>query len=248
MISVTILTKNSQDTLEKTLESTRHFPEVLLLDTGSTDSTLLIAQKFPNVKIATAPFQGFGHTHNVATSLATYDWILSLDSDEVLSEELSREILSEIQLDPECVYAIGRKNFLHGKEIRGCSGWYPDFVTRLYNRTKTSFDHAEVHEKIIIGSLRKEVLVHTMNHTPYRSIADFLQKMQSYSDLFAKQNKGRKKASMWSAILHSWSAFLKSYFLKKGFLLGAEGFLISTYNAHVAFYKYLKLQEANKEN
>lgn len=246
MISVTILAKNSKETLEKTLESTRDFPEVLLLDTGSTDETLWIAKKFPNVKICVDSFEGFGKTHNKATALATYDWILSLDSDEVLSEELSKEILSK-ELEANCVYAIRRRNFFNDKEIKGCSGWYPDFVTRLYHRKSTFFDDAEVHEKIIVGSLRKETLFHTMSHTPYRSISDFLHKMQSYSDLFAKQNKGRKKASMGSAILHGWGAFLKSYLFKKGFLLGAEGFLISMYNGHVAFYKYLKLQEINRK-
>ena len=245
MISVTVLVKNSEETLEKTLNSTVSFPEVVLLDTGSTDGTLAIASKFPNVKVFHAPFQGFGKTHNVASSLASNEWVLSLDSDEVLSQELIDEVLKK-ELDPLCVYAVRRKNFLYGKEIKGCSGWDPDWVLRLYNRKSTSFDDAEVHEKIILGSLRKENLLYTMNHTPYRKISDFLQKMQSYSDLFAKQNKGRKKASMWTAVLHGWVAFLKSYIFKKGICLGSEGFLISIYNGHTAFYKYLKLKEASE--
>ena len=244
MISITILTKNSEEVLEKTLESTIAFPEVVILDTGSTDGTLEIARKFHNVKIFTAFFQGFGKTHNIATSFASNDWVFSLDSDEVLSEELIAELLAK-ELDPQCVYAVRRKNFLYGKEIKGCSGWNPDWVFRLYHRKSTSFDDAEVHEKIILGSLRRENLLHTMSHIPYRRVSDFLQKMQSYTDLFAKQHKGRKKASMMKAIIHGWTSFLKSYFLKRGFLQGEEGFLISAYNGHVAFYKYLKLKEEN---
>ncbi len=247
MISITILARNSEETLEETLKSTSSFSEVVLLDTGSTDGTLAIAQKFSNVKIFNAPFQGFGKTHNIATSLASHDWIFSLDSDEVLSEELVKEIQNKL-LDPAFVYAVRRKNFLYNKEVKGCSGWHPDWVLRLYNRKKTSFNDAEVHEKIVLGSLKRENLVYTMNHTPYRKISDFLQKMQSYTDLFAKQHRGRKKSSMMTAIIHSWATFFKSYILKKGFLQGSEGFLISAYNGHVAFYKYLKLREENANN
>ncbi len=244
MISITVLSRNSEETLEKTLESTKSFPEVVLLDTGSTDGTLAIAKKFPNVKVFEASFQGFGRTHNIASSFASNDWIFSLDSDEILSEELIEEIQNKT-LDPKSVYAVRRKNFLYGKEIKGCSGWHPDWIVRLYNRNSTSFDDAEVHEKIVVGSLNKEKLLYTMSHVPYRRISDFLQKMQSYTDLFAKQNKGKKESSMMKAILHGWATFFKSYFLKKGFLQGSEGFLISAYNGHVAFYKYLKLKEEN---
>lgn len=240
MISVTILVKNSEETLEKTLKSTVLFPEVIVLDTGSTDQSLSIARKFPNVKIVEAPFQGFGKTHNVATSFTSNDWVLSLDSDEVLSSELVQELLS-LDLDETCVYAMLRENFLYGKLIKSCSGWYPDWVVRLYCKKQTSFDDAEVHEKIIIGSLKKKKLKGVMSHVPYRNTSDFLQKMQSYSDLFVKQNSTKKKSSIWQALFHGWAAFLKSYFLKKGVFSGAEGFLISIYNGHVAFYKYLKL-------
>ena len=247
MISVTILVKNSEETLEATLLSVAFFPEVILLDTGSTDRTLEIGKKFENVRIFYAPFEGFGKTHNRATSLASHDFILSLDSDEILSDELSQEILS-LSLDSETVYSILRENYFRGKHITGCSGWHPDWVSRLYNRKRTSFDQAEVHEKIIQGSLKKEKLKHVMTHTPYRNISDFLHKMQSYSTLFAKQHRGVKKASLWKAISHGAASFFKSYILKKGIFLGQEGFLISIYNGHTAFYKYIKLLEANRKS
>lgn len=246
MISVTILTKNSAETLEATLQSVTSFPEVILYDTGSTDETLSIGKKFSNVKIVKGEFEGFGRTHNAATASASYDFIFSLDSDEVLTPELSEEILGT-KLDSSAVYAILRKNYFQGKHIKGCAGWHPDWVTRLYHRKKTSFDSAEVHEKIIQGPLERICFTHSMHHVPYRQISDFLQKMQSYSSLFAKQNKGKKKASFLGAILHGWAAFIKSYFLKRGIFLGEEGFLISLYNGQTAFYKYLKLREENKK-
>jgi glycosyltransferase involved in cell wall biosynthesis len=242
MISVTVLTKNCERTLEKTLQSVRSFPEVLVVDTGSTDRTLEIARQFPHVTIHTVPFSGFGPTHNLASSLAQNDWILSLDSDEVLSDELIQEI-QKTSLDPACVYAIQRHNYFNGKQIKGCGGWHPDRVVRLYHRKATKFTSDEVHEKIIADGLKTISFVHPAHHTPYLEMADFLAKMQTYTTLFAKQHKGKKQGSLLKAIAHAWLAFFKSYILKRGFLDGREGFIISVYNSHTTFYKYLKLAE-----
>lgn len=240
MISVTVLTKNSQETLAATLTSLQKFPEVIVYDSGSTDATLNIAQQFANVKVIQGQFTGFGPTHNVASSLATHDWILSIDSDEVLTEGLIEELLN-LSLDPKCVYRIDRHNYFNGKWIRSCAGWYPDPVVRLYHRTITQFTDDAVHEKVITNDLIVKPLSHVMIHTPYRNMEDFLAKMQAYTTLFAQQNKGKKSASLGTAILHGCFAFLKSYIFKKGFCGGKEGFIISLYNGHTSFYKYLKL-------
>lgn len=246
MISVTILIKNGAATLKKTLESVSAFPDVLLYDSGSTDQTLEIAQQFPNVRIHHGDFSGFGPTHNLASSLAANDWILSLDSDEQLSKELTEEILST-KLDLNAVYEIRRHNFFNGKRIKGCGGWDPDFVVRLYNRKATAFDQAQVHEKVLSANLKKVTLRHPMVHTPYLKIGDFLSKMQTYSTLFAEQHRSSKNASVGSALMHGWWAFLKSYLFKRGLLNGKEGLIISLYNGHTTFYKYLKLSEAKSD-
>ncbi len=245
MISVTILTKNSERSLRATLESTCSFSEVLILDTGSTDHTLEIAQEFSNVKIFRADFKGFGPTHNVASQLAEHDWILSLDSDEILSEELVSEIHNR-ELDNRCVYSIPRHNYFNGKHIKWCGGWHPDRIVRLYHKKQTRFNDLAVHEAIITDNLRQISLKHPLRHLPYREIGDFLSKMQVYSALFAEHHKHKKKASLLTALLHSWYAFFKSYVLKRGFLGGKEGFIISIYNGHTAFYKYLKLAERTR--
>ncbi len=236
MISVTILTKNAEQTLKSTLESLKGFLEVLVYDSGSSDKTLEIASSFPNVRLIQGPFSGFGPTHNKASSLATYDWILSIDSDEILSEGLAQEILN-LQLDPQIVYQLNRRNFFNGKWIRV---WSPDPVVRLYNRNMTHFSDDVVHEKVLSSPLHVHPLASPLLHTPYRSIDDFLSKMQLYSTLFAEQNRG-KKSSLTKAVLHGGAAFLRSYVLKRGFLGGKEGAIISFYNGHTAFYKYLKL-------
>ncbi len=245
MISVTVLAKNSAETIRETLEALQRFPEVLVLDTGSTDNTVEIAKAFPNVRVVEEKFQGFGKTHNRASSRAQHDWVLSIDSDEIVSPELVEEILA-LSLDQACVYSLDRHNYFNGKWIKGCSGWYPDPVVRLYHRKATWFTDDEVHEKVIAEKMRIVPLRGRLLHTPYRSIESFLHKMQLYSTLFAEQNAGKKRSSLGKALFHAWTAFLRSYIFKRGFLCGKEGFIISLYNAHATYYKYLKLAFRNR--
>lgn len=245
-ISVTILTKDCGATLLETLRALQDFPEIVVLDTGSTDDTIEIAAEFANVRIHHDEFRGFGPAHNAATALASNDWILSIDSDEVVTPELVSEIQA-LPLDPNCVYSIQRDNYFNGKRMKCCAGWYPDPVLRLYNRKKTQFSNDAVHEKVLTEGLKVIPLKHTLKHTPYRTISDFLDKMQKYSTLFAQQNRGKKNSSFLITALHTFGAFFKNYFLKLGFLGGKEGFIISVYNAQVTYYKYLKLAELNKK-
>ncbi|MDR3624529.1 MAG: glycosyltransferase family 2 protein [Chlamydiales bacterium] len=241
MISATILTKNSEKHLKKVLEALKSLDEVVLLDTGSTDNTLEIAKNFPNTSLYTSEFLGFGQVHNIAANLAKHDWILSIDSDEIISSKLLQEIQNS-KLNKRCVYSFPRLNYYCNKQIKWC-GWYPERVTRLYNKTTTKFSEDKVHEKVLKVNMSEIKLTNPVHHYPYSSIADFLTKMQHYSTLFAEQNKDKKKSSVFKAISHGLFAFFKSYILKRGFLGGYEGFLISTYNGNTAFYKYLKLFE-----
>ncbi len=245
-ISVHVLTKNSAATLQNTLQSLTLFPEVIILDTGSTDETLEIASKFPRVKIHQAPMTGFGMAHNAAASLSSLDWILSIDSDEVLSLEAAQEILG-LSLDPQCVYEILRDNYFNNRKITFCAGWYPDWVVRLYHRNSTRFSSDAVHEKVLTRGLKVVRLQHTLRHVPYRSITDFLEKMQTYSSFFALQYQGKKRSSFSHALVHGFLTFCKNYFLKRGIFGGREGFILSLYNAQTTYYKYLKLAELNKK-
>jgi len=240
MISVTILTKNSERYLREVLASVQDFDEVIVADTGSTDTTLSIVGEFPRVILHHLPFQGFGPTHNAVSALARNDWLLSLDSDEVMSAELAHEILA-LQLDEKAVYSFWRKNFYRGKHIRGC-GWFPDRVIRLYNRQYTQFSKDQVHEKVERKNLRHIPLSAPVFHFPYASVSMFLKKMDSYTDLYAEQNKGQK-GSIWQGFFHGLFAFFKTYILKRGFLLGSEGFEIAWYNMNCTFYKRAKLAE-----
>lgn len=184
MISVCILTKNASETLEKCLTSVMDFPEVILLDNGSEDHTLEMAKKYPNVNVHLSPFLGFGPLRNVAASLAKNDWILALDSDEVLSPALRKEIFSLI-LKEDCVYSFSRHNFFQGKWIKG-AGWYPDKVVRLYHKKNTCYSGAQVHESVVTSQSKIVSLRSPIFHTPYRSYSDFLKKNGALFNAFCK--------------------------------------------------------------
>ncbi|NGX27908.1 MAG: SPBc2 prophage-derived glycosyltransferase SunS [Candidatus Anoxychlamydiales bacterium] len=245
MISIVMLSKNSSETIKRVLDALKDFDEIILLDTGSADNTLEIAKTFENVKIRKSTFNGFGALRNEGAKLAKNTWILAIDSDEIIPTNLKNELLS-LNLDPENIYGFYFHNYYNDKLIK-CCGWYPEKHLRLYNKNKTEFSTDLVHEKIIEKALNKVFLKNPIEHFPYRKIDDFLQKMSKYSDLFAKQNKNKKKSSLFKAILHGLFAFFKSYIIKRGFLAKKEGFIISIYNANTAFYKYLKLSEINSK-
>ena len=244
MISVCILTKNSSATLAKTLGSLSSFPEVLVLDNGSQDSTLEVARSFPNVKIHETPFLGFGPLRNLAAEKASHDWILALDSDEELSFALQKE-LKELILERGSIYSLCRHNFYNGKKIAGC-GWDKDRVVRLYHRRDTRYAQAFVHEAVEEKELQIVRLKGPLLHTPYRSTEEFLSKMQHYSSLFAEQHQNARSSSFQKALWKGLFSFFRSYFLQKGLFLGKAGFIISLYNANTTFYKYLKLAEKKK--
>ena len=244
-VSVTILTFNSARHLDKVLSALRGFDDVVVLDSGSRDDTLTIARAFPNVRILETTFHGCGPMHNLASSHARHDWILSVDSDEVVSPELATEIRT-LGDDTGIVYYFPFKNYYNGKWIRHC-GWYPDHHLRLYHRHRTSFSNTRVHEKIITEGLREVHLREHIHHYSFSSAGDFLVKMHRYSDLFAEENRGRKTSSLTKAIARSFWAFLKHYIFQLGILSGREGFIIAAANCQGVFYKYVKLMEANQQ-
>lgn len=242
-ITATILTLNAERHLEKVIQALASFDEILVLDSGSTDRTQTICSNYSNVRFTSHTFDGFGRAHNLASKLAKNDWILSIDADEVPSQELIEE-LKTLQRDPKTVYDIPFHNIYRDKWIKWC-GWYPESHIRLYHRQETRFTDAHVHERVLDEGLTIKKLQFPILHYSYDSLSDFLVKMERYSTLFATQYQGKRKATPLTAITHSLAAFFKSYILKKGFLGGFEGFVISSYNAHTAFYKYLKLYELN---
>jgi len=244
-ISCVMIVKNAEATLQSVLEALKNFEDVVLYSNNSTDKTDIIAKNFANVHLIQGNFLGFGPTKNKAAQYAKNEWILSLDSDEILSS-LFTEYLATLQLDKNTVYSILRTNYYKQQEIKHC--WGNDIIPRLYNRSVTQFTNNKVHEKIIINSaLQEKILLGNVMHYPYASVSDFILKLDRYSTIFAEDNKGKKKSSPSKAFFNGLFSFTKTYILKKGFLDGYAGVLIAFSHMATNFYKYIKLYELNQE-
>ena len=243
-ISVVMIAKDAAKSLPKVLDSLKDFKEVVIYENNSVDDTAKIAKSFSNVKLYQGEFLGFGKTKNKAVSLASNDWVLSLDSDEVLSKEFI-ENLKTISLDSEKVYKIHRKNYYKDKLVKHC--WSDDFIVRLFNKNMVSYNDSDVHEKVIYQGFKSEVLKGEVKHYPYHSIEDFIKKADIYSTLYAKNHTDKKSSSPFKAFFNATYSFFRTYVLKRGFLDGYVGLVIAVSHAMTNFYKYIKLYELNLE-
>jgi len=244
-ISIVIIASNSAKTIEKTLNSVRDFKEVVVYENNSIDNTVEIIKKFRNVKLIRGEFLGFGATKNKAASFASNDWVFLLDSDEVLTKEFL-DNLNKIKLDDDVVYQINRVNFYKNIEIKYC--WGNDIISRIYNRTKTSFSNKKVHEFVMDNGFTKKIIKGDIKHYPYNSISDFIIKLDRYSTQFALENKHKKSSSPIKAFFSGLYSFIKTFCFKQGFRDGYIGLIIAFSHMATNFYKYIKLYELNKQN
>ncbi|MDY0193307.1 glycosyltransferase family 2 protein [Aliarcobacter butzleri] len=245
-ISAVVLAKNNQKTIEKTLSALVEFDDVVVYDNGSTDDTIEIVKKFSNVNLIKGEFKGFGWTKNQAASFAKNDWILVVDSDEVIDKELLKELKEKI-LDNNCVYKLNFKAFYKDIQIKHC-GWNNQKIKRLYNKSVTSYNSNDVHEDIITDNLKIEILRGNVEHYSYQTISEFVIKADRYSSLFAQNNVGKKSSSPAKAFFNGLYSFIKTYFFKQGFRDGYVGLIIAFSHMVTNFYKYIKLYELNNEN
>ena len=146
-ISVVVLTKNNENTIEKTLKSLTQFDDVVVYDNGSMDKTLEIVNRFHNVNLVQGEFKGFGWTKNHAASFTKNDWILIIDSDEGVDTQLL-EVLKTKTLDEKTVYKLKFKAFYKDIQVKFC-GWNNQKIKRLYNKTQTGYNSNDVHEDIM---------------------------------------------------------------------------------------------------
>lgn len=244
-ISAIVLAKNNDNTIEKTLQSLQQFDDVVVYDNGSTDNTMTIARGFKNVNLVEGEFKGFGWAKNKAVSFAKHDWVIIIDSDEVVDAKLL-ETLQNKTLDAKKVYQLNFKAYYKDIQVKYC-GWNNQKIKRLYNKTTTSYNMNDVHEDIISDGFEIEILDGSIEHYSYHSISQFIIKADHYSTLFAKNNAGKKSSSPTKAILNGIYSFIKTYFFKRGFLDGFVGLTIAFSHMVTNFYKYMKLYELNKE-
>lgn len=244
-ISAVVLAKNNENTIENTLKSLESFANVVVYDNGSTDTTMDIVKRFENVNLIQGEFKGFGWTKNEAAFYAKNDWIIIIDSDEVIDNELL-DTLKTKQLDNTKVYQLNFKAYYKDIQVKYC-GWNNQKIKRIYNKSLTSYNDNEVHEDIITNNFDIEILKGNVEHYSYHTISQFVIKADHYSTLFASNNAGKKKSSPTKAYLNGLYSFIKTYIFKRGFLDGYVGLIIAFSHMVTNFYKYIKLYELNKE-
>jgi glycosyltransferase involved in cell wall biosynthesis len=239
-LSVILITKNEAGNLRACLESVAWADEIILVDSGSHDGTLEIAREFtPHVHLH-PDWPGFGPQKNRALDYATGDWVLSLDADERVTPALRAEIEAVLATPLAAGYRIPRLSSFCGRFMHH-SGWRPDYVLRLFRRGQGRFSEALVHESVqlegLVGHLQASLL-----HYSYRDMDDVIAKLNHYSSAAAKQLEARgKRGSLSQAIVHGLWAFVRTYFLRAGFLDGREGFMLAVMNAENSYYRYVKL-------
>lgn len=245
-LTVTVITRNEAHNIEACLRSVPFADQLVVLDSGSTDTTAEIARSV-NAEVTVNPdWQGFGVQKNRALALANSDWVLSLDADERVTPALRAEIQTVLASPQFDVYAFPRLSNYCGQYMRH-SGWYPDRVTRLFKRNAAKFSADLVHETILttrpVGQLNAPLL-----HESFRSFEDVLNKVNRYSSAGAQglRNRG-KTSSLGKALGHGLWAFIRTYFLRLGFLDGRMGLVLAISNAEGTYYRYLKLWLLNRD-
>jgi glycosyltransferase involved in cell wall biosynthesis len=240
-LSVILITKNEGHNLEDCLSSLSEIAqEIIVVDSISTDETLEIANKYGAIISSPNDWPGFGPQKNRALALASKDWVLSIDADERLTQELRDEI-KDVLISPKAnCYAIPRSSWYCGRFMKH-SGWSPDYVDRLFKRGSAYFSDNLVHERLIpSGQVKK--LKSPMLHYSFRNFSQVLQKIDRYSTDSALQAFAKnKRSSPFKAILHGLWTFIRTYFIKLGFLDGAQGFALAISNAEGSYYRYLKI-------
>jgi glycosyltransferase involved in cell wall biosynthesis len=241
MLTVIIITKNEELHISLCLESVKWADEIIVLDSGSTDKTISVCKKF-TPHVFETDWQGFGIQKQRALEKASFDWVLSLDADEIVTSELHAEIETAMQSTKYSGYKIPFLSTYCGKQIKN-AGWYPNYHLRLFRRSESEFTTDVVHENVKvkgeIGFLKSPVL-----HDSYADLNEVLIKVNSYSSLNAQKLFERgEKSSLSKAIFRALWKFFQTYFVKTAFLDGQHGLMLAISSAEGVYYKYLKLLE-----
>jgi glycosyltransferase involved in cell wall biosynthesis len=247
-LSVIVITKNEGASIDACLTSVDWADEIIVVDSGSTDGTVDVCRRHTDKVHVAGDWHGFGPQKNRALALATREWVFSLDADERVTPELRRE-MEAAMTDPgdRAAFAMPRRSSYCGRPMRH-SGWWPDYVTRLFRRGRARFSDAMVHEHLIVngpvGLLRLPLV-----HEAFVDLEEVLETMNRYSTAGARMmHEGGERATPTTAILHGFWSFFHTYVVRAGFLDGREGFMLAVSNAEGTYYRYLKLMLLAERN
>jgi len=243
-LSIVLISLNEQSNIARALNSVKWADDVVVYDSGSTDETIEIAKKM-GANVIQGQWLGFGKTKKLATNYAKFDWVLSLDCDEVITEALQAELCSKLNiLKPHHVYKIPRLSFYLAKAIKH-GGWFPDYQARLFNKKYHNWNEVLIHEKI--NAKNYENLASYMNHYVFKNIEHQVSTNNRYSSLQAQEMyRSGKKFSWFLFFTKPWVKFIECYFLKRGFLDAWAGYVIAYSASYSVFLKWAKLRELEK--
>jgi glycosyltransferase involved in cell wall biosynthesis len=249
-LSVAIITHNEEANLERSLGSVAWADEIVVVDSGSTDRTADIARSF-RVHFFREEWKGFAGQKNSALEKCHCDWILSLDADEALNDELAKEIWKLLEGSPPLDgYALPRRNLFLNKWMRH-GGFYPDPKLRLFRRGAAEFEARPVHETVhFVGQAGR--LKGTLVHYAYPTLVDYIAHMDRYSSLGAETAITQGKAGkalpgfLVNVVLNPVATFVYNYFFRLGFLDGREGLLLHLYHSVYVSWKYAKAWERTR--
>lgn len=242
--SIVIVCKNEVDVIGRTLKSMEGMTDdIVVYDSGSTDGTQALLKTL-DVQFCEGSWEGFGKTKNNANLLAKYEWVVNLDADEAMDEELRKAILECDPDNDKTVYDLWYKNFL-GERLLKYGEWGTDHHIRVFNRKLIQWQEEPVHEQLILPS---DVVIKRMDgyvlHYTMKDVDDYSRKMRNYAMLNAeKYFLQGKKASWIKLYIAPCFAFFKYYILKRGFLDGYFGFVSAKMTANYTFLKYARLKE-----
>lgn len=245
-LSVVIVTQNEQDRIRQCLESVAWADEIIIVDAFSTDRTIELCRPYTD-KIYSRRWDGFIPQKNYALSLATKEWLLSLDADEQLSGQVQTEIKDVLKgQDPDCAaYSMPRKTWYLGRWMLH-SGWYPDRKVRLIRKGTALWGGIEPHDvlqaKGRVCALKGDIL-----HYSFRNLSHHIKKLDYFTDAASMELiKSGRRAGIQGMVMHPAGMFFKMFVLKKGFLDGMQGFIAAGVSAFHVFMKYAKAWEAGK--
>ncbi|QEC57334.1 glycosyltransferase family 2 protein [Flavisolibacter ginsenosidimutans] len=242
--SIVIVCKNEERNIGRVLQSLAGLTDdVLVYDNGSTDGTLTVLRQY-GVRIHEGAWMGYGKTKREAVRLAKYDWVLSIDADEALDEELQQALQTISLTDATTVYQIAFKNLL-GEKVLRWGEWGGDKHIRLFNRTNVNWDEAPVHESLTIPpSAVVKKLPGFILHRTVKDTVEYSNKMVKYALLNAQKYYAQGKKSSWlKRYVSPRFTFVKHYIFGLGFLDGWEGLLSARMTAFYTFLKYARLYE-----
>ena len=245
-VTVTVITKNESEALADALTSVSWADELIVIDAESTDDTVTIARQFTD-RVYVRPWNGYIDQKNYAATLASHEWILSLDADERVTPALADEVRALLAHEPAAAgYRMPRVSFYFGRWIR-TTDMYPDYQLRLYDRRKARWEGLYVHESVRAdGSV--DYLKHELQHYPYRDLSEHLVRMDRYTTLAARQMHAQgTRATALQLLVHPRLAFFRNYVLKGGFRDGKAGLVISLVNSYYVFLKFAKLWELQRK-